>query len=148
MLPALIWIVARGLIMLITIMENTTKSSINILFSWLISWSQVPYFWTMISEKKKKTVKLLFSFPHGMQDDEISGYSFHKQNIFSNYFIFKIIAIFVWDDSYLIIWLLACMAGYSLQTSTCKNYALSFENSCLPADFSGSVTVQFLVSMI
>ena len=90
--------------MLITIMENTTKSSINILFYWLRSWSQVPDFWTMISEKKeKKTVKLLFSFPHGMQDDEISGYSFHKQNIFSNYFIFKIIAIFVWDDSYLII---------------------------------------------
>ena len=56
----------------------------------------------------------MFSFQHGMQDDEISGYSFHKQNIFSNYFIFKIIAIFVWDDSYLIIWLLACMAGYSL----------------------------------
>ena len=74
-------------------MENTTKSSINILFSWLRSWSQVPYFLTMISEKQKKkqkkTVKLLFSFPHGMQDDEISGYSFHKQNIFSNYFIFK-----------------------------------------------------------
>ena len=73
--------------MLITMMENINKSSINILFSLLRSWSQVPYRWTMISEKQ--TVKFLFSFSQGMQDDEVSGYSFHKQNIFSNYFILK-----------------------------------------------------------
>ena len=48
--------------MLITIMENTTKSSINILFYWLRSWSQVPDFWTMISEKKEKKNSKTFVF--------------------------------------------------------------------------------------
>ena len=74
--------------MLITMMENINKSSINILFSLLRSWSQVPYRWTMISEKQT-LVKFLFSFSQGMQDGEVFGYSFHKQNIFSNYFILK-----------------------------------------------------------